>query len=463
MNENNRTWSLLAILIVTSLTFAAATGRLTPHHVDDTPSYLEYPFDSLSSALSSVRTPGYPAILQVLQRTIGLSVVPAFQWIVACVAAWWFAVELGQWKASRIAMWVSAFAIVFGCTSLDHQSTLATDALAASVGVVTVAMTLRWIRRDRRHIDAAMVILAAMLAILLRPAYLPIIIWIGCLGIVLLPPTGDVFPSLKSRVLSSLRVTGFCVVLIFSWMTMRWAVVDDFGLLPFGHQNLAGLTLQMVSDDELKDIASEDPNPMTMQLVNEAIKQRDSALVKFQRGPGLPTMTMESQWNDVIYQAVVPASFELHPSDPVARHRIIGDLNRLVIQKYPGRYVRWLVLALRRAVWGTAANILMNPLFLFFWVIAGCYWLARIMIRQPWRSDNQDNPHRQVAERAVGHSPAVTLIAVVALSYAVVMVSFVVLTSPPIGRFADASSILIPCWLMTWASESLMIQSEKVA
>lgn len=473
--KNERHRSLLAILIFASLSFAAATGRLTPHHVDDTPSYLAYPFDSLSSALNSIRTPGYPLVLQSLQRTVGLAAVPAFQWIVLCIAAWCFAMELRQWKASRLAMWVSAFAIVFGCTSLDHQSTLATDALAATVGVGTVASTLRWIRRGHRHIDAVIMISAAMFAIMLRPAYLPIVVWIGCVGIVLMPPLEAFSPTLKSRVFSVTRVWACCGLLLLGWMTMRWMVVDDFGLLPFGHQNLAGLTLQMVSDEELKEIAKEDSDPMTMRLVNQVLAERHRGWASldsgselplgdsFQPGPGLSTMTIERQWNEVIYRAAVPASFHLYPSDPVTRHRVIGHLNRQIVQRYPVRYLRWLALAFRRAVWGTAANILMNPLFFCFWLIAGFFWIANVITNQPWRVNDRDNRHKPPLGSEDSKSTIVTLLAVIAISYSVVMVSFVVLTSPPLGRFADASAILIPCWLMTWACEALLAGSEKAA
>lgn len=465
------------MLLFASLAFAMATGRLTPHHVDDTPSYLEYPFDSLSSALTSIRTPGYPALLRAMEGTLGLSAVPAMQWIVACLAGWWFAVELGRWKASKVARWVSAFAIVFGCTSLDHQSTLATDALAASIGVVTVTCVLRWVRRDRRHVDAGLVIVATMTAIMLRPAYLSIIVWIAVMGIVLLPPTRDVNrdtkPSLRSRILSTMRVSGCCVVLIFGWMTVRWVVVNDFGFLPFGHQNLAGLSLQMVSDDELKDIASQDPNPMVLKLVTQSLNRRiiasDARLTppmsNYQQGPGLPTMTIENQWNDLIYQAVVPASIKLYPDDPIARHHAIGHLNRRIIQHYPGRYLRWLLLGARRAVWGIASDILMNPLFLCFWSVFGCYWLRDALTHQIWRADNPDHPHNRTTQSAVSKSPAVALLAVIALSYAFVMVGFVVLTSPPLGRFADAGAIFVPCWLMVWASEVALLRSadlEKV-
>ena len=401
-----------------------------------------------------------------MRSTVGLFAVPAFQWIVACLAAWSFATELRYWKASRVTTWVSAFAILFSCTSLDHQSTLSTDALTASIGVLTVAWVLRWIRRGRLHTDAGLVIFFAMTAIMLRPAYLPIIVWIGLIGIILTPPSGDPIPLIRSRIFSSMRVFGCCVLLIFGWIAMRWIVVSDFGLLSFGHQNLAGLSLQLVSDDELNDIASRDPDPMVMKLVTEILDQRAIAKAKertlpmssFQPGPGLPTMTIESQWNDLIYQAVVPASVRVYPDDPVTRHRAIGHLNRLVIGHFPGRYLRWLLRGFRRAVWGIAADILMHPLFLVFWSLVGCYWVGRTVIHQRWRTYNPDYPKNQ---NTSFQSPAVSLLAVIALSYAVVMVGFVVLTSPPLGRFADAGAIFIPCWLMSGALEAVFPQPEK--
>ena len=271
----DRSWSLLATLVVVSLGLAGLTGRLSPHTVADTDSYLQYPLDSFESALLSIRTPVYPLFLKLTESVMGLAAVPALAWILACVAAWWLAVELKRWSAPTRSVWAAAFAIVFGCTFLDHQSTLATDAIAASMGVVTVGCLLRWIRCGRRLAGGMAVAIAVIIAIMIRPAYLSLIPWVWMVGTLLRSPDPQQAPdpqrapdsqwapdspsirSLMSRLGRSSLIALAVVLFLLGWMTTRLVVVNDFGLLPFGHQNLAGLTLQFVDDAELRQIAQE--------------------------------------------------------------------------------------------------------------------------------------------------------------------------------------------------------------
>ena len=479
MKGDSHCWSLLASLIFVAACFAWATGRWSPHHVADTPSYLQYPFDSLAGSLNSIRTPGYPLFVSIIRLTMGLSAVPAMQWLIACVAAWWFAIEMGRWSASTIAVWGSAFSIVFGCTSLDHQSTVSTDALAASIGVCSVTCLLRWIRRGRGFWDGVVIVGFCFTAIMIRPAYLAIIVWVAAMGTLLKTNTklADApephhtigFPG---RLISSLWVAGACLSLVLGWMTLRWIVVNDFGMLPFGHQNLAGVTLQLVSDEELFQLAKEDPAGEIERLVNAFVNQRRQALTngfEFQSGPGLPTMTMENQWNDLIYQAVVPATIALSPDDPIERHRLIGRMNRLIVQRYPHRYVHWLLLSARRSIWGIAADLLMNPVFLTVGGLLATVWFC-IAIQNQGRdsacisvvqrmSDELHPADRCDVRPSVGGTSIVTLAALVAFSYAAVMIGFVILSSPPLGRFADAGAILIPSWLVIWVSEATRFRS----
>lgn len=513
LKGDRQRWSLLVTLIVVAVCFAWATGRLSPHHVADTPSYLQYPLDSLSDAMASIRTPGYPIFVGLIQQCLGLDAVPAVQWLIACVAAWWFGTEMGRWSASPIAVWGSAFSILFGCTFLDHQSTLATDAVAASIGVCVVASLLRWIRRGRSFWDGAAIVALCCTAIMIRPAYLAIIVWVGLMGTLLTwqrnPPDAPEQRGaigLRRRLMSSTWVAGACVGMVLVWMTLRWVVVDDFGMLPFGHQNLAGLTLQLVSDDELLELAGNpsvgDDDELTKTLVGEILNQRSQAIASgfdLRPGPGLPTLVMENQWNDLIYQAVVPASLALWPDDPIERHRVVGRLNRSIIQQYPLRYARWLLLAIRRSVWGIAADILMNPVFLCVGGLLSAGWFYQsirdqnggprghrlragiaiserkssshspslganprsdVAVDDAWNAGNRPNGQECSFTNQQGEPVApscisiVTMSALVAFSYASVMVGFVILSSPPLGRFADAGAILIPSWLMIWVCEA---------
>lgn len=441
MNRSDRLMlRLLAVLVIASVAFSYATGRLNPIYVADSPSYLTYPFGSLEQALLSQRTPGYPVFLKVIEGTIGIQWTPLVQCIIGCVAAWLFAVELSRWGAGRLATWASAMAIVCSCTFMDNQSTISTDAIAASVGVVTAATILRWVRLGQTTICGLSVIVLTVVAVMLRPAYLALIVWVTVAGSALTRPTRVSVPNQPRRfghrviVAASLSIAATSVLI--AWMMLRLVVVDDFGLLPFGHQNLSGITVQLVSDEELTELPQQ-----CQSLVKEFLNRKSQAEVRgydFTSGDGSATMTIESRWNDLIYQAMIPAAKNVDPNDPVEQHRAVGRLNKAILLKYPDRYLRWLLLAVRRAAWGTAANIVMNPIFLTALMCWTLYWLTCVIMRQSWRS---------TTNRYFDLSPATSALFVLAWSYAIVMIGFVILTSPPLGRFADAGAIFIPAWL----------------
>ncbi|WP_146515912.1 hypothetical protein [Rubripirellula amarantea] len=479
MMKSDRMPLLLAAILVVTLGYAAITGRLTPHHVADTPSYLNYPLDSLHDALLSPRTPAYPIFLGVMKATLGLAVVPLIQWIISALAAWAFAVEMRRYGSTVKVAWAIGFAIALSCTALDHQSTLATDAIAASVGIWVVTMLLRWHRTERGFKTAIAIIGLSFLAIMIRPAYLALIPFLGIAGTLIMRMSGGTIG--RGLTTSLTPVLGICLCVI-GWMGLRGAVVDDFAILPFGHQNLAGVTFQLVSDEELRAVS-----PSSSELIEAILAARDDAKRRGfdladdggQVGMTSATMTIEARWNDLIYQAIAPAANQQYPDDAVRAHREIAKVNKAIVAKYPLRYARWIALATRRAIWGTVANWLMNPFFLAATLIALGIALER-SIRSTPESVNmrhvnsttgpnetpssgdaagkaENNAANVGANALVGiESRAFTdnpigwdsrVLFVVAMLYAICMIGFVILTTPPLGRFADAGAILIPAWI----------------
>ncbi|QDT06436.1 hypothetical protein K227x_48460 [Rubripirellula lacrimiformis] len=436
------------------LVVAWVTGRCEPHHVDDTFSYLNYPFDSLGSALRSIRTPGYPIFLRSVIAVVGESAIPVLQILLHAVAAWWLGIELRRRGTATSVAIASALAVALGCTFMDHVSTLATDAPAASMGVMAAVAMLRWDRLGQPWGASIGIALFSILAISLRPAYLSLAPWALVCGICLwfrasraAGPSDVNRPHSSSAMRSAGRgwsgawrpvavAPAIITVAVIAWMGLRGAVVGDFGVLPFGHQNLAGLTIQLVDDDEL--IALDHPSSP---LAHAIIRHRRQRIADGYQFPGgnptgdrsVETMTIEGRWNDLIYQAVVPAAREIYGDDTIANHNAIASMNRQIVSEYPLRYAKWLLLGARRAAWAMAADIVMHPLFLVAMVLAAVGELWRLLLgRKIVRVINDDG---------------IDTLCIVALTYAVAQVGFVILTSPPLGRFTDAAAILVPAWI----------------
>lgn len=437
---------LLVGLAITALIVLAygLTGRLALRSVPDSPSYLNYPFDSLSAALRSQRTPGYPLIIRLVDATLGLRLMPLVQLLLHLAACAALVRELGRWGTPPSRSLAVGFAIALGCTAMANVPVLATDALAASLGVLAATALLRWARLEGQIGAACWVALAAVLAIAMRPAYLFLVPWTFLAGAVLMHlhqrPPAATWRDFERRSLARAAVVMALIALpLVAWIGLRGRVVGDPAILPFGHQNLAGLTVQWVSDEELLATPA-----ATRPLATEIIRQRQRFLDAGGRfAPGDPgaTMTLESRWDDYTWYVVVPAADRLHPGDTIASHHAIRDLNRELLQRYPGRYVRWLLLAARRAAWGIAADLVMHPPFLILIGVVVVWELARILRGQAISPPRPD--------------AGLDALYVIAISYAALKITLVISTSPPIGRFADAAAIFIPAWLAGRAVEWL--------
>lgn len=439
-----RQWLFLIGLMIV---FAAMTGRLEPKLVPDSASYIEYPFDSFDQALRSTRTVGYPLVIKLFSGVFGYRSLPLVHLLLHGTAAWMLLLELARWGMSFHARWAATLAIALGCTMLDNLSIVATDLVAASIGVMATACLLAWARRLTSPAIAsdaapnglmnllciASVAFFGFLAITMRPAYLALILWLPLVGTLLLMRRSSRFralPMKRALVLASLSSIAI-VIAIGIWVIVRGVSVNDFSVLPFGHQNLAGIAIQLASDDELRNVSKGNAD-----LANAIVVEKELYYQKLGKTPqtGVPsTLLMEQRWDDYVWWVVVPAADKLFPQDTIASHNAIASLNREIIVSYPMRYVRWLMLAARRAAWGTAANIVMHPIFLTGLIV--------ILVLELGRA------YRGASSMPCSEPDAFNALFIVAVTYFVINTGFVILTSPPLGRFIDAAAIFIPAWI----------------
>ncbi len=408
------------------LLFAAATGRLTPHFVDDTPSYVDYPFYSLTAALQSIRTPGYPLFLKLCEGFGNFAIVPLAQLLIHVSAVSTLVVEWRLWGLGRRSSWIMGYALTFSCTVIDHQSTVATDCLAMSVAMFGLASVCRWARLGSAWSAAITPALLTSLAIFIRPAYLSMIPWLAIVGLLLSTSPGvRARPlRLKDGLVRSLVMMLIAILPIGGWTLLRGLTVDSYRFLSFGNANLAGITVQLLTPNELESL-SDSPRDLVLGINRNA--------ARYDRQADLPAMTLENQWNDLVWQVIVPVNAQA-TTDALLQEERLAALNHEILTRYPERYARWLLLGMRRAVWGSFANAAMNPplLLLLLAAIAAlahhCYW-------------GQPLPMGHDEETSVR---SLRMIWLVALSYFFVMSGFIVLTSPPLGRFADAAAVYLP-------------------
>ena len=444
-------WTIWLIIASAVLGFAAVTQRMTAVMVPDSSSYLDYPFDSLDAMMRDIRTPGYPVLLRLIMGTIGASAIPIVQMLIHATAAWLMSCELIRWGMSGRTSLAAGLAIALSATAMDNEAIVSTDLVAASFGVMATSNLLACIRAGFALRPSVGVIVCVVMAIAIRPASLSLVGFIPIAGVmlVLCKRQTNQEGSLRQSIFGLIRIVAPIMLVIAGWIVLRGVTVGDFSFLPFGHQNLAGITTQLTTGDEQR-IAAPQSTTLLDEIAAARVRYADEGRQLPIGAPGA-TMTIESRWDEIVWRIVVPAVRRMHPDDAIAQHRELANLNRQILAAYPWRYVRWIVLAMRRACWGTAANIVMHPIFLtaiMVWIAYRCVQLV----------NNPRIPHETII--AMDHAGLDALF-LIAVTYFFINVGFVVLTSPPLGRFADATAIFIPAWIAARALSVTPLRSRS--
>ncbi|WP_404305127.1 hypothetical protein [Neorhodopirellula lusitana] len=410
------------------LLMCAATGKIHPHLVSDTTSYLEYSFASAEDLCTQIRTPGYPAILRVGSSLFGdnergLQAIVILQIGLHAIAVCLWYPELIQWGMTKRTAAIACIAFAVTNTFWDHVNTIATDAPAMSLSVIMVALVANtWRVGNRGNSRGRTCLIGGLTAcvIAIRPAYLFLIPWLF-LAMLVRPAESALVPQ-KKRFRDAIRIALIPVCVVLGWCAFRGSVVGEFGPLPFGHQNMAAVTTQLLDADELAAL------PGSSGELGYAIAQSRRDLYGIENRADA-TMTIDSRWDDMTYRVVIPAAEKTIPSGIVNQHQALTKLDRDIVLTYPLRYIKWCVLGFRRGVWGSFANIAMHPIY-FPCLIGFAAWVI-------YRATQHSGP------QTMDWSPLKPIVLIM-ISYAVMKIGFVTLTSPPVGRFSDAGMVFVP-------------------
>ncbi len=460
-------WSL-ALFVV-----CVATNRWRPHLVSDSPSYLSYSFSPSAEMARQIRLPVYPLLLSSVEilapsDASALQMVVVIQILLHAIAVSLLMIELQAWGTHRIAAITAAAAVAIGCSFWDNVSTIATDCLAMSIGVITATCVLRGWRIGFSIQLIIMLSLLTLIAIGLRPAYLFLLTWAVVMFLV------RPFDAQPTMWLRRFRDVGWFVVVpivvLLAWCGFRYQSAGDFSLLPFGHQNMAAVTTQLLDNDELERLPGE-VGVLSREIAKRRVLVSRGGVISAHaeertRGDGLDLravsdpakradsyMTLENRWDAMTYLVVTPAVASIAGNDILVQHRLLADLDRTIVRSYPLRYFRWWLLAIRRGIWGSAANIMMHPVFLIVTILVTGAMLLRCLRPQHENSRMNETRWTEQASRSAAGQRAFFLLAI---SYAIAKLSFIALTSPPIGRFGDAAFVFVPSLIAIWIGNRLV-------
>jgi hypothetical protein len=343
-----RSWITVQLLAI--MVFGDIFGCWHVQMLPDSQSYITASRLALEPALSQARTMGYPMILRLVATfSPDYSALPWVQ-----LAMLWPAVFLLDFAVRRFGAspW-QAFAVSSGfmygaIQQVWSVASVLTDFPATVVAGMAIACLLL-ISSNPKHPGAWLgltIFLAA--AYHIRPACLFLIPLAPCLGIVLLRlrAKGRREPFVWKKVLLALVAVSSLPFLAFC--TLRWAVVDDFGLVSLGGTNVVGLAAELLDTKMVDNELSEPFRP----FAREILKGRQERGLKpaFPGGWRVDMRAYEDNFPVNTYFIAVPAAKRIFGDDTILRNREMVRFSREVVGLRRGNFLLWAVQYWPRAV-----------------------------------------------------------------------------------------------------------------
>jgi hypothetical protein len=425
--------TLILIMIGASLVIWLS-GRLTAVAVPDTASYADFPFDSWTKALTHRRTPGYPALLWVVRRVTGsLDAMPVVHLVAFCGGVLVFhsglrSVGAPPWSAVWMAGSLLSSNVLHG-----YVHFLATDTLAAAVGVATAGLTLIFASQpagSNRWLQLGLLAANTTLGWLIRPNYLFLVLLVPVLSVLVSSMRGAWAVRSRCAMVRFAEVSTAVMLPLGIWCGLRWLSVGAFGVVSFGGYNLVGVTGQWL-DRELTAALPADLRPLAQAALDRR-EQWPPETLPMSEAPALNYQRMELRYDSTIADFQDGAQ-SVHGDD---NRRINTDLKRLglaLVWQRPLGYGVWLAKSGRQAVFKTVGDFVVNPVGLALILFTGgTTWLGTV---QQGVGVNRTSSCRDVALR---------IVFVAATLYWALSIGLTILVCPPLGRFTDAAAVLLP-------------------
>lgn len=414
----------------------ARTGRLDSRIVSDSPSYTQFPFSSLKESLRAPRTLGYPLYLQAVTwgEAEGGSAALG-HWLIHVASCGVFAWGL-------YALWPRPLGCAFVAGMMlpaniiyRYVDNVTPDVLAASIVIALVGVILRYVNHATWPRLAVITLLVAY-AIQLRPAYL-----------FLVPMTPLAVAGLHwlagraawAAVRDSLGVTIAVAAPTALFCLLRYAVVGYFGLVSFGGNNLAGVMTAFMDEPMIARLPAEQ-QPLAKAIL-ERRREFAAANPEFPVGVITSSSEVETHFDDSTWRIAIPVAMELNDNDWPEANRALTNLGVAIIKASPRRYLVWIAKSIRNAAQLTVSEFVGNPLYLLLLIALVGIRVYREVQRRRGR----------VVRRPPAEDLVLKSLLYVAVLLLVTKTSLVILTSPPLGRFMDAASILLvtaPAYLL---------------
>lgn len=258
---------LLSLQALLMLAVIYSFKRFHVETVPDSDSYLSYfkTLDGTNGFLNAIfikyRTIGYPAFLWGIAKVSpSYSILPLAHCVVHVISVLFFFRALCSFGFSPWPAFVASSPLFYSDVVLRYISWVSSDSIAASMGIMCIAMLLFVISHPRKLWLWIGLSLFVFISYQMRPIYLFLMILIPCLGLLL--SLLRCFINRRriacfgiAKLASSLFLSLYIPLVVFC--AIRWVTIGQLNLTLAGAVNGASVTMPLLTKDIIPKLPSE--------------------------------------------------------------------------------------------------------------------------------------------------------------------------------------------------------------
>ncbi|NCR77305.1 MAG: hypothetical protein GPI92_17640 [Microcystis aeruginosa K13-06] len=343
--------------------------RFNLHTGDDSLSYVNFSFNSLSDIVSQERTFFYPSFLNLVKViSPDFHLLPAAQFVVYALAVFVFFRGLRIANFSRIQALVTALPLLHTQILWRFVHVQVAEILSVSMAIITIAFMFMFVKQTYNYFLLTALSLSLFLTYQTRPSFLFLIPLVPLLTLVLV-----FFFNYHHRVRNNfyrnivIKVLIACFIPYLLFNILRTSLVNTSGVVSFAGYSLSGITTQRLTADIIPELPVEQQQlaqaivDWREQLKNMSPEQLSQAIDEpFNNHENMSPCLIPaskatySQWGYCYsfncWRAAIKVAKNMYGDNPVIVNNSLKDLSLSIIKIHPRLYFKWIYNSLKVAL-----------------------------------------------------------------------------------------------------------------
>lgn len=421
-------WVVLMLLATGLFLFYRKFISYSLISMPDSSSFQEWDITSWDVRLSSMRTPGYPLFLSVIQQLGETQQLPSIQFFVHVMAVLAFYFGLHRFGVQPWAAFSAAAPLLFLPMIRAYGHILLSDAPALSLAIGSVGSLFMALGNSGRWWPWVGVGVTVTATWMVRPMYLFLVPLLPMLAVIL----GYISRSRHAMGLKRLLLTALLATLlpVILFSALRGVVVGHFGVVSFGGINVAGVATPLLTEG-LTPTLPEELQPLARAIM---VKRRELGLgYPFSPQGLIRYNTWYNEYNLAIHDVALPVAHAM-TGDMVQANRELSRLSLAILVQRPFEYGAWISRSMVEAVLTCIRQDYGIQGLAALWLLM---WLTRLVTRRRAAGETPQPAANDDGSREM------EVVAVTGLLFFLAGTLEVVLVEPPIERYVLGTGALL--------------------